>query len=376
MNILAYVQMGNIYRSTGHGRVARQIVEHLALHKEDEIHILAELHAHRQVVDNVGPPWTGFTYHFFKRKRARQQAYWFLTGRPSGEEYWPASEIVYCTNDPSYVPARRARLVVTLHDVAVLEQDVHLRSRLLLETQLKRRYYSYVFARKADLIHTVSYFAAERISHFFPRLKSRLCVVHNGVTPRFFLPVSDEGEYFLGKFELTNRAFILLPGGLSHRKNAELVLKAWPIIHAAHPDLKLVVAGHNDPLYAIQARALGESVVLTDFINDEALCSLYHAAQIVWFPSLYEGFGIPVVEAMACGTPVVASDNSSLPEVAGEAALLISHKSVRDHVDALDSLLLTPRLRDELRKRGRARALQFTWERSVAQLRQQFLALA
>lgn len=375
MNILAYVQLRSIHGSTGCGRVARQITEHLVQIPEDTLHVLADPADYRKVVHKVGPPWTEFSYHFFDKETSIQQARWALTDTPTAEEYWPEAQIIYCTNE-SYVPARRARLVVTLHDAALFEEGALPRNWRFFKQRLKKRYLCHILSQKADLIHTVSNFSAERIAHYFPAIRSRLRVVHNGVAPRFFLPTSAEGDTVLRESRLVDRRFILLPGGLHHRKNAALVLAAWPIVHKLHPDLRLVVAGVNDPSCAIAARALGDSVTLAGFVSDEALCSLYHAAQLVWFPSLYEGFGIPVLEAMACGTAVVTSNSTSIPEIAGNAALLVSPGRAAEHVEAINSLLKDSRLREDLVQRGKARAQQFTWPKSVAQLRRDFLSLA
>ena len=373
MNILAYVQLRNIYGSTGHGRFARQITEHMAQTAEDQLHILADPIDHQRIVHKVGAPWDEFPYHFFDKETSTQQARWALTDNPTAEHYWPEAQIVYCAGE-SYVPTRKARLVVTLHDAALFEPGAHKQSWWLFKQKLKKRYLCHILSRKADIVHTISDFSAERIAHFFPAIAPRLRVVHLAAPPRFFQPVSVEGENFLRQNDLTARPFVLLPGGLHQRKNADLVLKAWPLIHQSHPDLDLVISGHNDSRYLPAADALGNSVKRTGFINDEALCSLYHAAQVVWFPSLCEGFGIPIVEAMACGTPVVTSNATSLPEVAGDAALLVSPKSLAEHVEAIDALLNDSRQREDLVMRGKNRAQQFTWPRTVAQLRKHFYA--
>jgi glycosyltransferase involved in cell wall biosynthesis len=371
MNILAYVHLRNIYGSTGHGRYTRQITEHLAESSEDRLHILADPLDHRKVVHKVGAPWTDFPYHFFDKETSSQQARWALTDKPAAEHYWPEAEVVYCTGE-SYVPTRKARLVVTLHDAALFEPEAHRPSWWLFKQKLKKRFLCHLLSRKADIVHTISNFSAERLAHFFPGIAPRLRVVHLAAPPRFFLPVSDEGESFIRENGLTEQPFILLPGGLNHRKNAAMVLKAWPLIRQLHPELKLVIAGHSDPLYIPKADGLGESVKRTGFVSDEALCSLYHAAEVVWFPSLYEGFGIPVLEAMACGTPVVTSNSTSIPEVAGDAAVLVPPTSISEHIEALDALLNDSRQQNLLALRGKSRAGLFTWARCVAELRQHF----
>lgn len=374
MNILAYVHLRNIYGSTGHGRAARQITEHLAHESEDRLHILADRRDHRQTVHKVGRPWTEFSYHFFDSETSRQHARWAFTGKPLAEDYWPEAQIVYSTCE-SYVPTRKARLVVTLHDAAIFEDGALPRSYGLYRERLKVKLSHGLVSRKADLITTGSHHSAERLAHFFPKMGSRLRIVPYAVSPRFFVPVSDEGRKALEVFGLTDRPFILLPGGLNYRKNAELVLQAWPLIHQLNPEVQLVVAGHCEPRYAVRAGVLGESGVLTGYVSDEALCSLYHAARVVWFPTLYEGFGLPVLEAMVCGAPVVTSNSTSIPEVAGNAAVLVSPTSVTENVEVIDSLLKNSRLRKELSQKGQAHGQNFTWQNSAFQLRQHFQSL-
>ncbi len=370
LNLLAYVHLRNIHGSTGAGRVARQMVEHLAVQPGMDLMVLADPADYARIVPQVGEPWNSLPYRFIKRETSLQQAQWYFLGLPNAGSYWPEAQLVYCTAE-SYVPPGKAQLAVTLHDAAIFEDNAHAPSSGLWKQRLKWNLLYRTLGRRADLFHTVSHFSADRLAYFFPAIESRIRVVHNAVTPRFFEPVSEEGELYLDRQGLRDRPYILLPRGLAHRKNADLVLSAWPILREKHPELKLVVTSHSDEPYASRARAL-DGVLLTGFVSDEALCSLYAAAQVVWFPSLYEGFGLPVLEAMACGSPVVASDTSSLPEVSGNAAVLVSPHGRAEHIDAIDDLLRDTPLRNSLVEKGRQRADRFTWKAAAAKLRGYF----
>jgi len=374
VKLLSYVHLRNIYRSTGAGRVARQMTEQLALVPGVDLRILADAADHRRTVQQVGAPWTGFRYHFFRHETSLQQARWFFLANPRAESFWPEAELIYCTAE-SYVPTRSARLAVTAHDAAIFETGAHSNNRALYQQRLKWNLLYRTLSRRADLFHTVSQFSADRLAHFFPSIRSRLRVVHNAVSQRFFEPVHETGERFLADHGLRDRPFILLPGGLHFRKNADLVLAAWPLIRSKHPDLVLAIVNHSNPDYAARAGSLGPAVKLLGFVDDDALASLYHAAALVWFPSRYEGFGLPVLEAMACGAPTVASDSSSLPEIAGNAALLLPPDRPDQHAEAIASLLSQPQERAALTRRGLERAAQFTWAASAQKLHGHFAAI-
>lgn len=368
MKLLAYVHLRRIHNATGAGRVIRNIVEQLDLLGQDEIRILADRADRREVIPKVGKPWSDYRYLDFSLDTSWQQALWIATDRPRAEHWWPDAEIVYCTSE-SYVPTRRAKSAVTLHDASYFEPSALPRDSGFARQKAKWQMLYRKLERKVDMFHTVSQFSAERIAHFHPAMRDRLRVVHNGVTERFFQPPDAAGQAELGHLGLSGRSFILLPGGLSYRKNADVALAAWPIVRAMHPDLLLVVTGQCTPGYAERARAVGASIIMPGFVSDDTLCSLYHAAQLVWFPSLYEGFGIPVIEAMVCGTAVVASNSSSIPEVAGNAALLVDPSSPAQHVAALDSLLSDDSARAELVARGLERGAGFTWKAAATRLR-------
>ena len=374
LKLLAYVHLRNIYASTGAGRVARQLTEHLALRKDVSLRVLADAGDQRRILPLVGEPWQSFRYHTFSADTSRQQARWFALERPKAESFWSEADIVFCTGE-SYVPSRKARLVVTAHDAAYFESAAHVRNAAFWRQRLK---WSLLFRRlsaRADMIHTVSQFSADRLAHHFPALASRLRVVHNAVAPHFFQPVRQAGAQFVQANGLHNRPFVLVPGGLHFRKNADLILAAAPRLLARYPDLVLAVVNHSDPAYAGRAAALGDRVRLLGFVEEDALHALYAAATAVWFPSLYEGFGMPVLEAMASGTPVVASRASSLPEIAGDAALLAGAHDVKDHLETLFLLLDESSLREDLGRRGFLHAQQFTWQRSATQLKHYFDSL-
>src|SRR5581483_8631014 len=120
--------------------------------------------------------------------------------------YWPDAQVVFCTAE-SYVPKRKARLAVTLHDAAFFEQGAHVADSAFWKQKLKWKLLYRTLSKKADLFHTVSHFSAERLAYFFPSIRSRLRVVHNAVPPRFFKPVTEEGQQYLRQQGLCTRPF-------------------------------------------------------------------------------------------------------------------------------------------------------------------------
>jgi glycosyltransferase involved in cell wall biosynthesis len=374
MNLLSYVHLRNIYRSTGVGRVARELTEHLAVLPGVNLEVLADPGDHLKIVHKVGEPWTSYRYHFMQHETSRQQALWYLLNSPTAESYWPDTELVYCTAE-SYVPVRKARLAVSCHDTQHFEPGAHKMSFWLLKQRFKWKLLFDRLAAKADMFHMISNFAADRTAHFFPSIKSRLRVVPNAVSERFFRPPSEEGNQVLTQFGIADRPYVLVPGGLHHRKNAELILDAWPHIHRRKPDLTLVIINHSDPTYLDRARTLQPSLILGGYQDEEPLVALYNAAQLVWFPTRYDGFGMPVIEAMACGATVVSSNTSAIPEVAGDAATLLPPDRMEEHIDAICGLLDDDGARGTFRLLGRQRAQRYRWATSAQLLAENFASL-
>lgn len=169
------------------------------------------------------------------------------------------------------------------------------------------------------------------------------------------------------------RPYILYVGSVEPRKNLLRLLDAYREVRRWSESWKLVIVGarnywKSSPVaQKVKELGLEGQVKFTGYIPDEDLPALYNAADLFCFPSLYEGFGLPVLEAMACGTPVVTANSSSLPEVAGDAALLVDPYNVAEIAAAMRRILEDPALAAELRQRGLERAKQFTWEKTARQ---------
>jgi glycosyltransferase involved in cell wall biosynthesis len=174
------------------------------------------------------------------------------------------------------------------------------------------------------------------------------------------------------RYDLPER-YILFVGTLEPRKNVQTLLQAFAQIIAETPqdDLMLVIAGGKgwggeDYMSTVDTLKLHDHVRFAGFVEDDHLPALYRSALLFVYPSLYEGFGLPVLEAMACGTPVITSNRASLPEVAGDAALLVDPTRPEALAAAMTSIMNDGKLRQALRAKGLARARTFTWD-AVAQ---------
>jgi glycosyltransferase involved in cell wall biosynthesis len=175
----------------------------------------------------------------------------------------------------------------------------------------------------------------------------------------------------LARYQIV-QPYLLYIGGINARKNIARLLQGFAQVHTRHPQLRLVIGGkrqwQTSEIDAVFRQLdLGEAVHWTGYVRDEDLPALYSGAAAFLFPSLYEGFGLPVLEAMACGTPVITSNVSSLPEVAGDDAILVDPYDVGAIAAAIDRVFEQPDLAARLREQGLMRARQFTWERAGRQ---------
>ncbi len=266
------------------------------------------------------------------------------------------------------LPLRAARLV-TMHDMtAFLYPAVH--------TPFKRAYMQFFIRqalRKADFLVFVSASALADCRQYFKQPLPNATVIHHGKSPAF-RPALDAGEIAAvrRRYDLPSQ-YILYLGTLEPRKNVPALIRAFAALAEQHPEARLVVAGKKGWYYDAIFQTLAElklagKVHFPGYIDERDKRFLLAGATLFVYPSLYEGFGIPVLEAMACGIPVITSNVSSLPEVVGDAALLIDPASLPDLTRALERVYADADLKDRLVRAGLARASQFTWEESVRQL--------
>jgi glycosyltransferase involved in cell wall biosynthesis len=260
--------------------------------------------------------------------------------------------------------------VVTIHDC------IHLLFPQYLPSRMAFRYARFMMGsavRRSALVFTVSQASRDDILRFYPWADpEKVLVVPNAIDAELLRdPGPEEMERVRERYQLHGR-FILFAGNVKPHKNLERLIRAFARVRAdpAHQDLGLVLIGDEVSRYGSLRRTVEEAGVRQDvrffgFVPHQTLAALYRMAAAFAFPSLYEGFGLPPLEAMACGTPVVTSRISSLPEVVGDGALLVDPYSEEAIAHGLARVLDDDELRRGLVERGLVRAATFSWERSV-----------
>jgi glycosyltransferase involved in cell wall biosynthesis len=260
------------------------------------------------------------------------------------------------------------RTVVTVHDLVSFLFPHTVPRKYSLYMRLMTR----LAVRSADQIIAVSSATRDDLHRVLGVPHARVSVIHEAVAPEFAEPPApDRVAAALRRYGIRG-PYCLFVGNLEPRKNLTRLIEAFALVRARRRGTpgscpQLVVAGTRAWLYggifrAVERHGVAEDIVFTGYVPPADLPALYAGAACFVFPSLYEGFGLPVLEAMAAGTPVVASRVGAIPEVAGGAALLVDAQSPAEIAEALEAVLDDRGLRADLAARGRARSREFSWE--------------
>jgi glycosyltransferase involved in cell wall biosynthesis len=267
-------------------------------------------------------------------------------------------------------PFRSVATVFTLHDlIPQLFPEFHLPlNRWFLNAAFPR------FLKRADAIIAVSECTRRDAMRLYGVPEERITVVTEGVDPRFRAGIRDERRQEVRARYALPEHYILYVGTIEPRKNLIRLVDAFRALRAGGFPHRLVLVGArgwlDQPVFDhIAELGLEEQVIRPGFVSDDDLPAVYSAADLFVFPSLYEGFGLPPLEALASGVPTVASNTSSIPEVVGDAALTVPPEDTAALAEAMRRALTDDDLRALLSDRGPAQAAQFTWQKAAAQTR-------
>ena len=353
----------------GIGRYTRELVAALAaLDDQTEFRLFVAGQQSRRLPEPPGPNFSWATTRLSPKWLARA---WHRARMPLPIERWTGPIALLHAPDFTLPPTQLlTRTLLTVHDLSFIRApetaDPGLRE--YLNDVVPRS------VRRANQILADSESTRQDLIALYSVPPRKITVLYSGVSDRFY-PIADAGalQSVRERYHIGGGPYIFSVGTVQPRKNYGRLVKA--LHRLGRPDLKLVIAGGKgwleDPLYQqIEEMGMGKQVQFLGFANDDDLPALYSAAEVFAFPSLYEGFGLPPLEAMACGVPVVSSNTSSLPEVVANAALTVNPTDVEALADALGRLLDDHALRNTLINRGQLRVQGFSWTASARVLKQ------
>lgn len=285
-------------------------------------------------------------------------------GRFSFKRWLPNAQLFHAT-EHLLLPLPDIPTVLTVHDLIFHHLPEHhkILNRWYLNMTLP------LYCRRADHIIAVSEATRRDLLTIYQLPPEKVSVIYEAAAPRFRPQTDTHLAAIRQRYQLPER-YLLYVGTIEPRKNLTRLLHAWEKLYQAHQAPPLVIVGKrgwlaSDLFVALENIPAHKAVLLTGYIQDADLPAIYAGATAFVFPSLYEGFGLPPLEAMACGTPVACSNTSSLPEVVGDAALTFNPTNLDAMTETLKRLLNDVDLQVELRVRGLQRAAKFSWERTA-----------
>lgn len=348
----------------------RELVRALAVHDADNDYRLFVAGARTTALPT--PPAPNFAWRTTPITNAWWARLWHRARLPYPVENITGALDLFHATDFVLPPTRsHTRTILTVHDLTFIRAPETASPNL-------KAYLDAVVPRsvsRADHVLADSQATKDDLIELYSTPPDKITVLYSGVDA-VFRPILELNQRasVRAKYKLSTRPYIFAVGTVQPRKNYVRLIQALAVVRAAGHDIDLVIAGGrgwlDNPIYdALRDQRLESHVHMIGFADDADLPALYNDALCIATPSIYEGFGLPVLEAFACGTPVVTANVSSLPEVAGDAALLIDPTDVDALADALTRLITDESLRAELITKGFARAKQFTWDEAAHQLR-------
>jgi glycosyltransferase involved in cell wall biosynthesis len=282
------------------------------------------------------------------------------------DRFLPDGQLFHAT-EHLLLPLRSMPTVLTVHDLIFRHLPEH-------HKPLNRWYLNWtlpLYCRRATHIIAISECTRRDLIAAYDVPPEKISVIHEAADPRFAPQAPDRVTAMRQRYGLPER-YILFVGTIEPRKNLTRLLRAFEVAHREGLTEALVVVGKRGWLYddffaRLEGSSVRDAVLLPGYVPDDDLPAVYAGAQALVWPSLYEGFGLPILEAMACGTPVACSGTSSLPEVGGEAALYFDPASAQSITEVLRRLLSDPDLRAELVDRGFDQTAGFSWDRVAAE---------
>ncbi len=292
---------------------------------------------------------------------------WTVLNGPRIEAWLPGPVDLVHAVALGYPIATDKPYVVTVHDLGPLTHPEYFspKGAWIMKRSLAQA------VKKADGIICVSQSTANELeSYVGGNIADRIRVIHEGISPRFVTPPDDAGAKLLQTLGIGDVPFILSAGAISPRKNTLSIIKALTQLADRIPHHLVLAGGDGWSMQKVREElggsAIAERVHMAGYVSDAQLKSLFGTASAYLHPSLYEGFGLTVLEAMAQGCPVVTSNVYSLPEVAGDAAILVDPTSVDEIADAIEAICTDSALAADLAARGRERIKAFSWEACAA----------
>jgi len=264
-----------------------------------------------------------------------------------------------------FLPGGKIKKILTIHDLLPLYDDFDFLDLGTRELMRKKIYST--FEKNPERIIAVSEFVREEIRRFFPEFTKKVIVIPHGVSKEFKKYKEEGVKRILDRYKI-KKPYLLFVGEPERRKNLHGLLQAFKSVANQFPQLKLVLVGARIEFFPVEVIKLieyvEEKVIIVPFVNTKTLSALYSGAELFVFPTLYEGFGLPVLEAMACGTPVLISNHPALVWVAGDAALSVSGDAVSIK-EGIVRILEDDNLRNLLIEKGLERSKRFDWKETA-----------